>query len=160
MDNTVSARRGALQTLYLSGGVIPDRGYFHLRHQQTNARIGELDEEFVWEAAIGDTFSFGTQNWRIEKITHNDVLVLQETPRQRQLRSGRGKRMAGTFTFPKGSDSFSKRRTVALRSRDFADALESRNCMDAEAVKGLIQIPEEPERGDRLFPSAPAPPGR
>jgi len=59
-DNTVSARRGALQTLYLSGGVIPDRGYFHLRHLQTNARIGELDEEFVWQASVGDTFSLGS----------------------------------------------------------------------------------------------------
>ena len=48
-DNTVRARRGALQALYLSGGVIPDRGYFHLRHADSNALIGDLDEEFVWE---------------------------------------------------------------------------------------------------------------
>jgi len=48
VDNNVVARKGALQELYLSGGTIPDRGYFHLRHQDYNARIGELDEEFVW----------------------------------------------------------------------------------------------------------------
>ena len=37
--------------------------------------IGELDEEFVWEATVGQTFTFGTQHWQIQRITHNDVLV-------------------------------------------------------------------------------------
>ncbi|MEJ2037434.1 MAG: helicase-related protein, partial [Desulfosarcinaceae bacterium] len=76
VDQTLSTRKGALLALYTSGGVIPDRGYFSLRHAQSGARIGELDEEFVWEARIGQVFTLGTQNWRIEKITHNDVLVV------------------------------------------------------------------------------------
>ncbi|MDE0692008.1 MAG: DEAD/DEAH box helicase [Gammaproteobacteria bacterium] len=72
---TVSARKGAVFALYTSGGTIPDRGYFSLRHADTGASIGELDEEFVWEASVGDTFTLGTQNWRVQRITHNDVLV-------------------------------------------------------------------------------------
>jgi len=80
LDHTVQARKGALLALYMSGGVIPDRGYFHLRHLETNAKIGELDEEFVWEARTGQTFTLGTQNWRIERITHNDVMVLPGHP--------------------------------------------------------------------------------
>jgi ATP-dependent helicase Lhr and Lhr-like helicase len=75
-DNTVAATKGALQALYSSGGTIPDRGYFHIRHSETQAKIGELDEEFVWEAVPGQIFTLGTQNWRIERITHNDVLVM------------------------------------------------------------------------------------
>ena len=75
IDNTVAARKGALLSVYMSGGVIPDRGYFSLRHAENNARIGELDEEFVWEARIGQMFTLGNQNWKIERITHNDVLV-------------------------------------------------------------------------------------
>ncbi len=74
IDNTVSARPGALQALYMGGGVIPDRGYYHLRHAD-GGMIGELDEEFVWEARVGQQFTFGTQDWRIERITHNDVFV-------------------------------------------------------------------------------------
>ncbi len=75
LENRIEARKGALLTLYLSGGVIPDRGYFQLRHEDSNARIGELDEEFVWEAQVGKVFSFGTQHWQVRKITHNDVIV-------------------------------------------------------------------------------------
>ena len=75
IENVVEARRGAARLVYLSGGTIPDRGYFHLRHQETQAKLGELDEEFVWERSLGDTFSLGAQAWRIVRITHNDVFV-------------------------------------------------------------------------------------
>jgi ATP-dependent Lhr-like helicase len=75
IDNRVRARRGAARLVYLSGGTIPDRGYFSLRHHESMAKLGELDEEFVWERSLGDTFSLGAQSWRVNKITHNDVLV-------------------------------------------------------------------------------------
>ena len=72
---TVAARKGAQRLIYLGGGTIPDRGYFHLRRAESMAKVGELDEEFVWERSIGDTFTLGVQSWRVERITHNDVLV-------------------------------------------------------------------------------------
>lgn len=80
LENTVTARKGALQAVYFSGGTIPDRGYFHLRHNGNGARIGELDEEFVWEAKMGQVFTLSTQNWKIERITHNDVFVTPARP--------------------------------------------------------------------------------
>lgn len=76
LDNTVQAREGALMLVYMAGGTIPDRGYFDLRIQETGAKIGELDEEFVWERRIGETFALGAQAWRIRRITSNDVEVL------------------------------------------------------------------------------------
>ncbi len=81
LENALTARKGALLSLYGSGGVIPDRGYFTLRHQEGGARIGELDEEFVWEAKKGQVFTLGTQNWRIARITHNDVFVKPARPK-------------------------------------------------------------------------------
>jgi ATP-dependent Lhr-like helicase len=71
----VRARPGATLLLATAGGTIPDRGYFHLRLQGSLARLGELDEEFVWERGIGDRFVLGAQTWRIQQVTHNDVLV-------------------------------------------------------------------------------------
>lgn len=75
LDNRVRALAGAVRALYLSGGTIPDRGYYQLRLADSNARIGELDEEFVWEARVGQSFTFGARQWRITGITHNDVQV-------------------------------------------------------------------------------------
>jgi ATP-dependent Lhr-like helicase len=68
-------RRGTLLALYGSGGMIPDRGYYQLRHADSGVRIGELDEEFVWENGPGRTFSMGSQQWRVQRVTHSDVFV-------------------------------------------------------------------------------------
>jgi ATP-dependent helicase Lhr and Lhr-like helicase len=74
-DGTVRGLPGAERLVYMAGGTIPDRGYFHLRREGTNVLLGELDEEFVWERKVGDTFTLGVQGWRIERITHNDVVA-------------------------------------------------------------------------------------
>ena len=53
IEQTLRASKGAVYALYTSGGTIPDRGYYHLRHADTGALIGDLDEEFVFEAQVG-----------------------------------------------------------------------------------------------------------
>lgn len=74
-DGTLRAKRGVDLLIYGSGGTIADRGYFQLRLADTKAKLGELDEEFVWERSIGDCFTLGNNAWQIEQIGHNDVLV-------------------------------------------------------------------------------------
>lgn len=76
VEGTVKARRGTARLVYLAGGTIADRGYYALRLEESLAKIGELDEEFVFERSLGDTFTLGAQNWQIRRITHNDVLVV------------------------------------------------------------------------------------
>ena len=80
IKGTVQAHKSAVFALYNAGGSIPDRGYYQLRHADSGATIGELDEEFVWEATTGQTFTLGTQNWQILRITHNDVIVRPARP--------------------------------------------------------------------------------
>ena len=75
VEGTLQAERSAVFAYYNSGGTIPDRGYFKLKHADTGSDIGELDEEFVWEATLGQVLTLGTQNWQIMRITHNDVIV-------------------------------------------------------------------------------------
>ncbi|MBN2627768.1 MAG: hypothetical protein JXA95_13955, partial [Spirochaetales bacterium] len=74
VGNTCSARDGAQRAIYLSGGTIPDRGYYELRSRD-GGLIGELDEEFVWERSHGDFFTLGTQTWRIDNISDRAVEV-------------------------------------------------------------------------------------
>jgi ATP-dependent Lhr-like helicase len=143
LDNTVRARRGALQTLYLSGGVIPDRGYFHLRHQETNARIGELDEEFVWEASVGDTFSLGTQNWRIQQITHNDVFVLPGNPKTAAAPFWKAEENDRDFHFSNRIGQFLEEADGRLEDPDFGESLQKKNCMEREAAVKLIDFLKE-----------------
>jgi ATP-dependent Lhr-like helicase len=140
LDNTVRARRGALQWLYLSGGVIPDRGYFHLRHQETNARIGELDEEFVWEASVGDTFTLGTQNWQIHRITHNDVFVLPGSPQATATPFWKAEENGRDFHFSERIAQFLEMAEARLDDPNFLKSLEQENFMEPGAAEKLIDF--------------------
>ncbi|MGA8210609.1 MAG: ATP-dependent helicase, partial [Nocardioidaceae bacterium] len=73
---TLSARPGAQRLAVTSGGTIPDRGLFGVFLVGEKAsRVGELDEEMVYESRVGDVFALGATSWRIEDITHDRVLV-------------------------------------------------------------------------------------
>ena len=75
--DTLVGRRGAQRLAVTSGGTIPDRGLYgvFLAGEGTGRRVGELDEEMVYESRVGDVFTLGTSTWRIEDITHDRVLV-------------------------------------------------------------------------------------
>ncbi|MDY7527194.1 MULTISPECIES: DEAD/DEAH box helicase [unclassified Cryobacterium] len=76
----LTGRPGAQRLAVTSGGTIPDRGLFGVfmvgGEQTTGRRVGELDEEMVYESRVGDVFALGTTSWRIQEITHDRVLVL------------------------------------------------------------------------------------
>ncbi|MFI0234981.1 ATP-dependent helicase [Streptomyces sp. NPDC016845] len=77
---TVTGRPGAQRLAVTSGGTIPDRGLFGVFLAGTDpkkggGRVGELDEEMVYESRVGDVFTLGTSSWRIEDITRDRVLV-------------------------------------------------------------------------------------
>lgn len=140
MDNTVAAKKGALQTLYFSGGTIPDRGYFHLRHDRTGARIGELDEEFVWEAKAGQIFTLGTQNWKVERITHNDVLVLPADPRETAPPFWRAEETLRDFHLSERIGRFLEFLEAHLQDPGLLSRLEQEYSLDKGAAVELIEF--------------------
>jgi ATP-dependent Lhr-like helicase len=71
----VSPRRDARLLAIMSGGTIPDRGLFAVHLGPTGPRIGELDEEMVYESRVGETFLLGASTWRIAEITRDRVVV-------------------------------------------------------------------------------------
>ena len=78
--NTLTGRPGAQRLAVTSGGTIPDRGLFGVFLAGTapgtpGARVGELDEEMVYESRVGEVIALGASSWRIEQITHDRVLV-------------------------------------------------------------------------------------
>src|SRR5207253_2974556 len=76
--NIIVARPGSKRVAILNGGTIPDRGLYGVflaGAEKGSARVGELDEEMVFESSVGETFLLGASTWRIEEITHDRVLV-------------------------------------------------------------------------------------
>ncbi|HET9500932.1 MAG TPA: ATP-dependent helicase [Marmoricola sp.] len=78
VSGELTGRPGAQRLAVTSGGTIPDRGLFGVflvAGEGPGRRVGELDEEMVYESRVGDLFTLGTSTWRIEDITHDRVLV-------------------------------------------------------------------------------------
>ena len=78
LNGMVMARQGAKRVAISNAGTIPDRGLYGVfltGADKDKARVGELDEEMVFEARAGETFLLGASTWRIDQITHDRVLV-------------------------------------------------------------------------------------
>jgi len=73
-NDTLRARPGARMLAVTSGGTIPDRGLYGVFTPE-GSRVGELDEEMVYESRVGETFVLGATTWRIEEITRDRVVV-------------------------------------------------------------------------------------
>ncbi len=116
----LAASDGMLALVYSSGGAIPDRGTFELRVRGSRARIGELDEEFVWERRVGDSFVFGTRSWRIVEIA-DDAVEVEPLARATEF-----------MPFWK-ADPGSVGGTLALRERGLLDAFARSESPDAFA---------------------------
>ena len=131
---TVTARPGAQRLAVTSGGAIPDRGLFTVylaTDSEKPSRVGELDEEMVYESRPGDVISLGATSWRITEITHDRVLVIPAPGQPARLPFWRGDdagrpaelgRAVGEFTGELAGlarDSFEKR-CAELGFNDYA----------------------------------------
>ncbi|MGE5552067.1 MAG: DEAD/DEAH box helicase [Bacteroidota bacterium] len=75
VNGLVRAADRGRRLVYTSGGTIPDRGYFGVYLEGRDVRLGELEEEFVFERRLGERFVLGTTAWRIEEIRRDRVIV-------------------------------------------------------------------------------------
>jgi ATP-dependent Lhr-like helicase len=138
VDKTITARPGARLLLYLSGGTIPDRGYYELRHAETGAKLGELDEEFVWERNIGDAFVFGQGTWRIERITHSAVEAAPQREAPAMAPFYRAEEQNRSFHFSSLIGEFLENANATLgREPLFTDLMRSEYDFGDEAVASL-----------------------
>lgn len=141
IDNTVEAKPGASWLLYTSGGTIPDRGYYELRIRDSRARIGELDEEFVWERRVGETFTLGAQVWRIENITHNAVEVYPQKAATGMVPFWRAEEQDRDFHYAERIMDFLRDADAELSHPErFRRRLESKHAMGADAAERLTEF--------------------
>lgn len=75
VNDKLIARRGSRLTAVMNGGTIADRGYYAVYLQDGNTRLGEVEEEFVFESRVGDVFFLGNNEWQIREISRDRILV-------------------------------------------------------------------------------------
>ncbi|WIY83643.1 DEAD/DEAH box helicase [Propionimicrobium sp. PCR01-08-3] len=141
------ARPGARQLVTTSGGTIPDRGNYPIYlagstdeaggRANAGRRVGELDEEMVYESRVGDVFTLGTTSWRIEEITVNHIVVSPAPGMPGRLPFWHGDSAARPLGLGVAMGELANR--LATDPGDCAELLPHRAGLDGSATTNLVQ---------------------
>ena len=144
ITGVLTGRPGAQRLAVTSGGTIPDRGLYAVflaTGEGTGRRVGELDEEMVYESRIGDVFTLGTSTWRIEDITHDRVLVTPAPGQPGRLPFWKGDQLGRPAELGKAVGAFV--REVAASTPAQARSRVSEAGLDAWATDNLVAYLDE-----------------
>ncbi len=140
------AREGAGRLAVTSGGTIPDRGLFGV-FLADGARVGELDEEMVYESRRGEVFLLGATSWRIEDITHDRVIVSPAPGEPAKMPFWKGDKPGRPLELGRALGAF----TRTIRSEDRARALarlRDEYALDERSVENLLRyLDDQAETG-------------
>ncbi len=147
VQDTIRARKGALQLAVTNAGTIPDRGLFGV-HLPDGRRVGELDEEMVYEARPGQTFLLGASSWRIKEITRDRVVVTPAPGAPGAIPFWRGDGIGRPKELGRAIGEFSRTqidRSPAELSADYD--------LDERAAKNLLTYLRDQREATRVVPS-------
>ncbi|MEC8588124.1 MAG: crosslink repair DNA glycosylase YcaQ family protein, partial [Pseudomonadota bacterium] len=139
INNRLIPRRGAQRTAILNAGTIPDRGLygvFLLGGSETKSRVGELDEEMVFELQIGEVFRLGASMWRTLEITKDQVLVEPAPGEQGKMPFWRGDGVGRPLEFGRAIGALTRILSRASRA-DAQKLLTHDHALEAEAADTL-----------------------
>jgi ATP-dependent Lhr-like helicase len=145
VKGTISGRPGAQRLAVTSGGTIPDRGLFGVfmvgGQNAVGNRVGELDEEMVYESRVGDVFALGATSWRIEEITHDRVLVTPAFGQPGRVPFWKGDGLGRPAELGRAIGAFT--REISGGTIEQARERVSTSGLDDRAVTNLIAFLEE-----------------
>ena len=151
---TLHSREGSKRVAITNGGTIPDRGLygvFILGAPKGQGRVGELDEEMVFETHPGDIFLLGASSWRAEEITHDRVLVSPAPGQPGKMPFWHGENAARPLEFGRAIGAL----TRTLRAASPADAerrLIDQHKLDAGAARNLLAYLRDQEEATGAVP--------
>ena len=154
VTGTLTGRPGAQRLAVTSGGTIPDRGLFGVflvGGEGPGKRVGELDEEMVYESRVGDVFALGATSWRIEDITHDRVLVTPAPGVPGRLPFWKGDALGRPAELGEAVGAFT--RELAAMPKHLAEQRAMAEGLDAYAAGNLVGYLHEQLEATQVLPS-------
>ncbi len=140
VNNRLAALPGARLLALTNGGVIPDRGAFGAYLADGRTKLGELDEEFVYETRVGDTFALGSQVWRVMEVTDDRIIVADAAGATPRMPFWRGDYAWRPYELGARVGAF--RRAVAERLQRMVNSLGLGDCRSLLARRNDEQLQE------------------
>ncbi|MCU1593171.1 MAG: dependent helicase, Lhr family [Frankiales bacterium] len=151
VTGVLAGRPGAQRLAVTSGGTIPDRGMFGVfLVGEKKSRVGELDEEMVYESRVGDVFLLGSSAWRIEDISHDQVLVTPAPGQPGRMPYWHGDAPGRPLELGRALGRF-LREISALSPQDAEDRLRVAG-LDASATANLLAYLTEQREATGVLP--------
>jgi ATP-dependent Lhr-like helicase len=154
ISNRLTTRQGAKRIAILNGGTIPDRGLYgmFLVGATRGARVGELDEEMVFESRVGDTFILGASTWRIEEISHDRVIVSPAPGEPGMMPFWKGDAPGRPAEFGRRIGEMTRELLAQPRTAAFTRLVEQHS-LDTNAAENLLRYLEEQAVATGAVPS-------
>jgi ATP-dependent Lhr-like helicase len=152
VHNRLLALPGSQQMVLVNGGTIPDTGQYGA-YTGNGTRIGELDEEFIYERRVGDTFLLGTNAWRLESIEADRVLVTPAEGAPALVPFWRGEGTGRSHDLGKAIGVFLRELSERLEQPDRYDWLQREYLVDAAAARNLCYHVERQQRAAGCLPT-------
>jgi len=153
---TITGRPGAQRLAVTSGGTIPDRGLFGVfivGSEDGARRVGELDEEMVYESRVGDVFALGATSWRIEEITSDRVLVSPAFGQPGRVPFWKGDGLGRPAELGKAIGAFTSELAGGAATGDtMRERIEAAG-LDERAVTNLIKFVDEQKQSTGTVPT-------
>src|SRR5919197_653196 len=148
----IRGRPGARRLAVTNAGTIPDRGLFGVHLVDGGGRVGELDEEMVYQARAGQTFHLGASTWRIEEITRDRVLVSPAPGVPGAVPFWKGEGVGRPYELGEAIGRTS-RELVALADEQAVARLTDEHRLDALAARNLLSFLNEQTEATGAVPS-------
>ena len=148
----VRGREGARRLAVTNAGTIPDRGLFGVFIVGGGGRVGELDEEMVYEARAGQVIMLGASSWRIEEITRDRVLVSPAPGVPGSVPFWKGEGVGRPYELGEAIGRFS-REILGLSEQAASKRLVEEVGLDAFAARNLLTFLQDQQRATGVVPS-------
>ncbi|HLO04273.1 MAG TPA: DEAD/DEAH box helicase, partial [Symbiobacteriaceae bacterium] len=150
---TIRGREGARSLAILAGGTIPDRGYYGVYMEGSSTRLGELDEEFIYESRVGDVFVLGTASWRIAAVEHDRITVTPAPGVLPRMPFWKGDGIGRPFELGQRVGAFLREVGSNLDDRSLPARLMAECHLDERAAANLISYLRDQQEATGLLPS-------
>jgi ATP-dependent Lhr-like helicase len=139
VHNRLHPLPGSARLAITSGGTIADRGYYGVYLEDGKTKVGEVDEEFIFESRAGDTFILGTNVWRMLTIDANRVTVAPAPGQPARMPFWRGEGIGRTFALSRKVGEFRRELGLRMDSPDALSWIQERYPVDSRSAWNILE---------------------
>ncbi|HLP16869.1 MAG TPA: DEAD/DEAH box helicase [Bacteroidota bacterium] len=159
--NLLSALPGSAHQAIMGAGTIPDRGYFGVYLSDKKTKIGDVDEEFIYESRTGDTFILGSNVWKMIEIDANRILVEPAPGQPARMPFWKGEGVGRTFELSTKigefrqlvSDRLTAVREMKLTDDDVESELQREYSLDRNAARNILDYLAQQQTATGAIPT-------